>query len=218
MKRIFLILVSCVLCVGAAQATCSTSSAPTDTLCAGSSLSDYSTTPPGIYLHGTEGYNAYYGPAGWMALYNAGNTFVYKRWSSQAAGGQLKMQMDGNLVQYDSSQSALWSSGTSGSGNYARLLSSGDFGVFSSGGSLLWHTGTAGFSIGGSVTGSLVTLSLTLNGVKVETMDSAPGSFAFDVTAQPGESYEVTTSSGTVTNGSGTTPYFNVTNVVVNSP
>ena len=60
---------------------------------------------------------------------------------------QLVMQRDGNLVEYlytPQVQQALWSSRTSGSGNYAVMDGDGDLQVRSPSGRVLWGTGTTG--------------------------------------------------------------------------
>jgi hypothetical protein len=59
---------------------------------------------------------------------------------------QLRMQSDGNLVQYYGS-SALWASGTSGnSGAHAAFQTDGNFVVYSSSGTALWQSHTYTYS------------------------------------------------------------------------
>jgi hypothetical protein len=58
---------------------------------------------------------------------------------------QLIMQGDGNLVLYNAAKEALWSSQTSGPGNYAAMQTDGNFVVYS-GGTALWNSMTSGFS------------------------------------------------------------------------
>jgi hypothetical protein len=66
-----------------------------------------------------------------------------KRSSSGFFG--LHYQGDGNLVLYQNSSSALWSTGaTAGNAGYATMQSDGNFVVYNSGGSPVWSTGTNG--------------------------------------------------------------------------
>ena len=66
--------------------------------------------------------------------------------SKPLPGGQcrLVMQSDGNLVEYGPDGTALWASGTSGSGVHAVLQGDGNFVVYASGGQPLWASGTDG--------------------------------------------------------------------------
>ncbi len=66
-----------------------------------------------------------------------------------SSGGQytLVMQSDGNLVEYFGSE-ALWSSGTSGTGNYAIMQTDGNLVVYGSSGTVLWASNTGGHSPG----------------------------------------------------------------------
>jgi len=60
---------------------------------------------------------------------------------------QLVMQADGDLVEA-AQGSALWSTATSGDGNYARLQTDGDFVVSTSQGTAAWESGTGGHTGG----------------------------------------------------------------------
>jgi hypothetical protein len=63
---------------------------------------------------------------------------------------RLVMQGDGNLVEYNSANRALWNSGTEGTGsnNYAALQSDGNFVVYTSAGKAVWSSKTAGTGAG----------------------------------------------------------------------
>jgi hypothetical protein len=56
----------------------------------------------------------------------------------------LVMQGDGNLVEYNSSGTAVWASGTYPNGSVAVMQASGNFVVLNSSGATLWASGTAG--------------------------------------------------------------------------
>jgi hypothetical protein len=58
---------------------------------------------------------------------------------------RLTMQGDGNLVEYNSSNAALWASGTSGNpGAYAIMQGDGNLVLYSSSNAALWASGTSG--------------------------------------------------------------------------
>jgi hypothetical protein len=56
-----------------------------------------------------------------------------------APAGHAIMQSDGNFVVYDSSGTAVWWSGTFGSGAYLAIRDDGGLAVYSSNGATLWH-------------------------------------------------------------------------------
>jgi hypothetical protein len=74
------------------------------------------------------------------------SSIMYPGQSLQTAtrGYSLVMQPDGNLVEYDNSGQALWSSGTTGSGNFAAMQGDGNFVIYNSSGKALWSSGTNG--------------------------------------------------------------------------
>jgi hypothetical protein len=53
------------------------------------------------------------------------------------------MQGDGNLVEYEGA-TAIWASGTSGSGNYAVMQGDGNFVVYNASNVAKWSSGTSG--------------------------------------------------------------------------
>jgi hypothetical protein len=57
----------------------------------------------------------------------------------------LRMQTDGNLVEYRGSTD-VWATGTTGSGNYLRLGADGNLAVYANGGAVLWQTNNEGFA------------------------------------------------------------------------
>ena len=64
-----------------------------------------------------------------------------------AGSYRLVMQTDGNLVEYNSANTALWYSHTAGqAGNYAVMQTDGNLVVYSSGGSWRWQSTTNGYS------------------------------------------------------------------------
>jgi cell wall-associated NlpC family hydrolase len=81
---------------------------------------------------------------------------AYAASSSLAAGQQLNvgqtlyagsyrvvMQSDGNLVEYDGNNSAVWSSHTQGSGAFAAMQGDGNFVIYSGARAVLWVSATA---------------------------------------------------------------------------
>ena len=82
-------------------------------------------------------------PNGELALYEN-----YKKvWSNNVSDStvtKLIMQSDGNLVEYNSSGTAVWNTGTYGnSGDYLSLLPDGNLVIYSSTNTMLWSSGTA---------------------------------------------------------------------------
>ena len=79
-----------------------------------------------------------------------GNITLYNNfqqsWSTNTGGSGgdiLYMQTDGNLVEYNSSGTAVWASNTSNNpGAYLALQIDGNLVIYSSGGTALWATGT----------------------------------------------------------------------------
>lgn len=56
---------------------------------------------------------------------------------------KLLMQGDGNLVEYHGS-TAIWASGTSGSGTYALMQGDGNLVIYNASNKALWASGTSG--------------------------------------------------------------------------
>lgn len=90
-----------------------------------------------------------------LLMQDDGNLVIYGNgkatWASNtvgAGGSSLNMQGDGNLVIYTSGGKAVWSTGTSGTGNGNRLVmqNDGNLVVYSSIGRAVWASNTAGGS------------------------------------------------------------------------
>jgi hypothetical protein len=66
----------------------------------------------------------------------------------QSPNGQytLTMQTDGNLVEYGPAGTALWASGTNGTGNsnHVTMQTDGNLVIYNSAGTAVWASGTAG--------------------------------------------------------------------------
>lgn len=56
----------------------------------------------------------------------------------------LTMQGDGNLVEYSPGQSAVWASGTSGSGSILRMQDDGNLVIYAAGNRAVWASNTSG--------------------------------------------------------------------------
>ncbi len=69
---------------------------------------------------------------------------------SSSGGYTMVMQTDGNLVEYNSSGSAIWATDTAGTGSndFLAMQSDGNMVVYSASGSPLWQSGTYGIGEG----------------------------------------------------------------------
>lgn len=94
-----------------------------------------------VYTSGGSALWANYARLSWL---EGGRTLTAEQYMI-SEGGQYKliMQTDGNLVEYFGSK-ALWSSNTSGTGNYATMQTDGNFVVYNSGNTALFTTGSSG--------------------------------------------------------------------------
>ncbi|TIC79456.1 CHAP domain-containing protein [Nocardioides sp. GY 10127] len=82
-----------------------------------------------------------------LVLYNISST-ARAVWSSKTTGkgaAYVRMQSDGNLVQYTSAGKAVWSTATNGKGGtYVRVQSDGNVVIYTSAGKAVWATNTVG--------------------------------------------------------------------------
>jgi serine/threonine protein kinase len=84
-----------------------------------------------------------------LGMQGDGNLVLYSKsgpvWnSSTSTADEAVMQPDGNFVLYTSSGSAVWDSGTSGSGAYLVVRNSGDVVIYAASGTKLWDSATNG--------------------------------------------------------------------------
>jgi len=122
----------------------------------GTSYADFSVAPSTVYYYEVQPANSLgvgslsnevsssaSGPAPGV-LVSGAQLLAGQSVSSPSGAYYLVMQGDGNLVEYNSSGTAVWSAGTYPNGSVAAMLANGNFVVYNSSDDIIWSSGTAG--------------------------------------------------------------------------